>query len=67
MLIAPLWILDAVGTKRAQLQVISVFILVFLVLVSTITVARPFESLAATAALVPSPKPVKGYSLMLSC
>ncbi|MCJ1248357.1 hypothetical protein MMC30_005574 [Trapelia coarctata] len=66
MLIAPLWILDAVGTKRAQLEVISVFIVVFLVLVSSITVARPFESLAATAALVP-PGLVKGYSLMLSC
>ena len=59
MLIGPLWILDAVGTRRAQLEVISVFIVVFLVLVSSITVAKPFESLAATAALVFPPPSYK--------
>ena len=52
MIAAPLWILFYVSSKQHQLAVITVFIAVFLTLVQSVSVARPFESLAATAAYV---------------
>ncbi|KAI9867436.1 MAG: hypothetical protein M1813_008994 [Trichoglossum hirsutum] len=50
MLIAPLWVLMFVGNQIKRLAIITAFIIVFLLLISTVTVAKPFESLAATAA-----------------
>ncbi|MCJ1249376.1 hypothetical protein MMC30_006599 [Trapelia coarctata] len=50
MLIGPLWILESVKTTIHSLAVITCFIVLFLFLVSFATAARPFESLAATAA-----------------
>jgi ABC-type dipeptide/oligopeptide/nickel transport system permease subunit len=50
MLIAPLWILNAVQGTQQKLGVITMFIVVFLGMVSWATGARIFESLAATAA-----------------
>jgi len=50
MLAAPLWILFYVSTQRNQLIVITVFVAAFLAVVQSVSVARPFESLAATAA-----------------
>ena len=50
MLIAPLWILAFVEGLIPRLGVISAFIVLFLVLLSITTVAKPFESLAAAAA-----------------
>lgn len=49
MLIAPLWILNAVDRAKTKLGVITAFICVFLVLVNSSSSARPFETLAATA------------------
>ena len=50
MLIAPLWILTYLGGLARRLAVISAFIVLFAVLISWTTVAKPFESLAAAAA-----------------
>ncbi|PSN71195.1 hypothetical protein BS50DRAFT_673814 [Corynespora cassiicola Philippines] len=50
MLIAPLWILASTEGTMKRLAVITGFIVLFLGLVAFTTVARPFESLAATAA-----------------
>lgn len=50
MLAIPLWVLFYVSSKRNQLVVIVIFIALFLLLVQSVSVARPFESLAATAA-----------------
>ena len=50
MLIAPLWILAFLGELVPRLAVISAFVLLFVVLLSFTTVAKPFESLAAAAA-----------------
>lgn len=50
MLIAPMWILQAVPSNSYKLAVITTFIVVFLGIVSYATVAKPFETLAATAA-----------------
>ena len=50
MLIAPLWILAFLGGLVQRLGVISVFIVLFVALISVTTVAKPFESLAAAAA-----------------
>ena len=50
MLIAPLWILAFVHGTIDRLGIITLFIVLFLVLLSFTTVAKPFESLAATAA-----------------
>ncbi|MCJ1350419.1 MAG: hypothetical protein MMC33_000400 [Icmadophila ericetorum] len=49
MLIAPLWILEFVSGRRVQLEVITGFVVVFLVLIASVTHAQPSESLAATA------------------
>ena len=50
MLIAPLWILLYLSTRRNQLAVITIFIALFLAVLQSVSLARPFESLAATAA-----------------
>ena len=49
MLIAPLWILEYVRRKVDRLGVITIFIVLFILLLSLTTVARPFETLAAAA------------------
>lgn len=49
-LVTPLWILIFVNALVIQLGVITSFIVVFLVLIQSVTVAKPFESLAATSA-----------------
>lgn len=50
MLIAPLWILSYVGPSQARLGIITAFIVLFLALIQSVTIAKPFETLAATAA-----------------
>lgn len=50
MLIAPLWILMSLDDPKTKLAVITVFISVFLLILSFAMVAKPFEALAATAA-----------------
>ena len=50
MLIAPLWILAFLEGLVQRLAIISAFIVLFVVLLSATTVAKPFESLAAAAA-----------------
>ncbi|KAL9613055.1 MAG: hypothetical protein Q9167_002401 [Letrouitia subvulpina] len=53
MLIGPLWLLQHLVIRRdaqARLIVITCFMVVFTVLLSIVTVAKPFEVLAATAA-----------------
>lgn len=50
MLIAPLWILDLVDGETKKLVIITIFILGFMAMLSSVTVAKPFETLAATAA-----------------
>lgn len=49
-LVVPLWILLFVHSRTIQLAVITVCIAFFLATIQSVTVARPFESLAATAA-----------------
>lgn len=55
MLIAPLWILAGVDELHQKLAAITIFLAVFLFVLSWGTSARPFEMLAATA----------GYSAVL--
>ena len=54
MLIAPLWWLQQITANESNLQtrleIISGFILVFGVGMVIVTVAKPFETIAATAA-----------------
>jgi hypothetical protein len=50
MLLAPMWILTVLQGSNLKLGIISLFIVLFLGLVSSVTVAKPFETLAATAA-----------------
>ena len=50
MLLVPMWILQALDKNNHKLGVITAFVVVFLGLVSYATVAKPFETLAATAA-----------------
>jgi len=50
MLLAPIWILDAVTSNFAQLGIISTFIVLFLALVQAVTTSKPSETLAAVAA-----------------
>ncbi|KAL8772816.1 MAG: hypothetical protein Q9209_002161 [Squamulea sp. 1 TL-2023] len=54
MLIAPLWLLQlsykAGPDMKARLKIITGFLIGFTILLSVVTVARPFEVLAATAA-----------------
>ena len=50
MLIAPLWILWGLSYMAMKLTVITVFVLVFLLVLSFAMVSKPFEALGATAA-----------------
>lgn len=50
MLIAPMWILDFLRTSVEKLATITVFMVAFLVIVSYVSSAKPFEVLGATAA-----------------
>lgn len=50
MLVVPLWILIFVQSRRYQLAVITICVALFLAIIQSVVVARPFESLAATAA-----------------
>ncbi|TVY33883.1 hypothetical protein LOCC1_G008063, partial [Lachnellula occidentalis] len=50
MLIAPIWILEVMTRPIRKLVVITVFIVAFLAMLSAVTMAKPFETLAATAA-----------------
>jgi hypothetical protein len=52
LLIAPLWILLYVQSPARQLAIITGFIALFLGLIQSVGIAKPFESLAATAAYV---------------
>ncbi|KAL7943826.1 hypothetical protein V8C42DRAFT_328546 [Trichoderma barbatum] len=49
MLVTPLWILQSTKSLQIKLIVITVFIIVFLLVLSFGMVARPFEALGATA------------------
>ncbi|TVY35035.1 hypothetical protein LCER1_G008992 [Lachnellula cervina] len=48
MLIAPIRILGVMTRPIRKLLVIAVFVVAFLALVLAVTVAKPFETLAAT-------------------
>ena len=50
MLVGPLWLLQHLSAQQARLAVITGFLILFTILLSILTVARPFEVLAATAA-----------------
>lgn len=50
LLIVPLWILQAVGSFGLKLGVITVFVSIFLLILSLTMVSKPFEALGATAA-----------------
>jgi hypothetical protein len=50
MLIVPLWVLSETTGTRTRLGVITAFIVIFLGLIASTTVAKPFKSLAAAAA-----------------
>lgn len=50
MLITPIWILQALGSLAAKLGTITVFVSVFLLVVSMVMVSKPLEALSATAA-----------------
>lgn len=52
MLVAPLWILQALSTLRERLVVITVFILIFLALLASSALGRPLEVLTLTAGYV---------------
>jgi hypothetical protein len=65
MLIAPIWILQALNTLTMKLGVITIFILVFLLLISFAMVSKPFEALGATAAYAKLISPPADYSALL--
>ncbi|OTA81341.1 hypothetical protein M434DRAFT_54012, partial [Hypoxylon sp. CO27-5] len=50
LLLVPLWILQTLDSSKMKLVVITVFIFVFLVVLSSALVTKPFEALGATAA-----------------
>jgi hypothetical protein len=50
MLIAPLWILQQAPSPGPRLAIITTFIVAFLGLMQSVTIAKPFETLAATTA-----------------
>ncbi|CEJ82519.1 hypothetical protein VHEMI02579 [[Torrubiella] hemipterigena] len=50
MLIAPIWILQAMKSLTMKLVVITMFVFFFLLILSFAMVAKPFEALGATAA-----------------
>lgn len=50
MLLAPMWWLDHVSDSEVRLGIITVFLTAFVGVMSTATVHRPFEVVAASAA-----------------
>jgi hypothetical protein len=52
MIVSPLWILEFVHGSIKRLGIITMYIVLFITLLSVTTVAKPFESLAAAAAYV---------------
>ncbi|KAF9876167.1 hypothetical protein CkaCkLH20_06110 [Colletotrichum karsti] len=50
MLITPIWVLQRMDDLKEKLAVITVFIFVFLLVMSLAMVTKPFEALGATAA-----------------
>jgi hypothetical protein len=50
MLLAPMWWLEFVSGSESRLKIITGFICVFIVVMSTATIHRPFEVVASTAA-----------------
>jgi hypothetical protein len=50
MIVSPLWVLEFVHGSIKRLGIITLFIVLFVMLLSVTTVAKPFESLAAAAA-----------------
>jgi uncharacterized membrane protein YwzB len=50
MLVIPLWILQFLSDDVVRLGVITAFMILFLVVVATISGAKPYKSLASTAA-----------------
>jgi hypothetical protein len=50
MIVSPLWILEFTHGPNKRLGIITLFIVLFISLLSVTTVAKPFESLAAAAA-----------------
>jgi hypothetical protein len=50
MLLAPMWWLEFVSVRETRLKIITGFICVFIAIMSTATVNKPFEVVAATAA-----------------
>ncbi|KAF3798027.1 hypothetical protein GCG54_00003930 [Colletotrichum gloeosporioides] len=50
MLLTPIWILQAMNDLKERLGIITAFIFIFLLLLSLVMVAKPFEALGATAA-----------------
>jgi hypothetical protein len=57
LLITPIWILQAMDSLKLKLAVITVFVTVFLLILSFAMVAKPFEALGATAAYVSTTYP----------
>lgn len=54
MLIAPLWLLQHLSSEKNDLKtrliVITAFMVAFTIMIIVVTVAKPYETLAATAA-----------------
>lgn len=50
MLLAPLWLLEFFTGSRKRLGIITAFVVSFMLLMTTATINRPFEVVAATAA-----------------
>lgn len=50
MLIGPLWWLQNLSDSQKRLEVITGFLIIFTAVLSILTVAKPFEVLAAAAA-----------------
>lgn len=50
MLLAPLWWLNHVSASEKRLGIITVFLVIFVAIMSTATIHRPFEVVAASAA-----------------
>jgi hypothetical protein len=50
MLLAPLWWLEYVSSKEGKLKIITLFVCLFIAMMMTATINKPFEVVAATAA-----------------
>lgn len=50
MLVTPIWVLNSLESMNSRLVVITIFTIVFLLVMSFAMVAKPFEALGATAA-----------------